>query len=110
MRTDGARNAGRGHPPHRHARDRLVVRATTLAALPRKPDGKTHFLRVLATYDVDAGWTVRSAGAQRSHQLAAMAAANALAVLPDGEGAAQGTKVPTILLSSGSASEGLPTS
>jgi molybdopterin biosynthesis enzyme len=42
---------------------------------------------------------VRGAGGQGSHQLTALAAANALAVLPDGEGARPGDGVQAILLS-----------
>jgi molybdopterin molybdotransferase len=42
---------------------------------------------------------VRSAGGQGSHQLAAMAAADALAVLPDGDGVAAGDEVEVLLLS-----------
>jgi molybdopterin molybdotransferase len=61
--------------------------------LPRRPDGKTHFARVV----VDGG-EARSAGGQGSHQLAAMAAANGLAVLPDGDGVPPGGTVDVILL------------
>jgi molybdopterin biosynthesis enzyme len=39
---------------------------------------------------------VRSAGGQGSHQLSALAAANALAVLPDGDGADDGELVEVI--------------
>ncbi len=53
----------------------------------RSPDGKTHFVRVIADFsDGYAGVRVRSAGSQGSHQLSAMARANALAELPDGHG------------------------
>ena len=45
-----------------------------------------------------AGATSRSAGGQGSHQLAATAAANALAVLPDGDGVAAGGDVDVLLL------------
>lgn len=67
-------------------------------ALGRTPDGKTHFQRVVATQQSD-GWHVRSAGAQGSHQLAALAAANGLAVIPDGDGVAAGERVRVMLLS-----------
>jgi molybdopterin molybdotransferase len=58
-------------------------------AWTRGPDGKTHFVRTR----IDAGdgtFRVISAGGQGSHQLTAMAGADALAVLPDGPGAAAG--------------------
>lgn len=67
-------------------------------ALGRTRDGKTHFQRVVASQQSD-GWHVRSAGGQGSHQLAALAAANGLAVLPDGDGASVGDRVRVMLLS-----------
>ncbi|MDQ1374021.1 MAG: molybdopterin molybdotransferase, partial [Actinomycetota bacterium] len=67
--------------------------------LRRGPDGKVHFARVRATYDDgDGRWHLRSAGGQGSHQLLALAHANALAVLPDGDGVLQGEPVSLILL------------
>jgi molybdopterin molybdotransferase len=41
---------------------------------------------------------VRPAGGQGSHQLAALAAADGLAVVPDGEGVAAGGDVEVLLL------------
>lgn len=80
--------------------DRLSVEAIADEDLTRKPDGKTHFVRTICRYDSSDGrFHVRSAGAQGSHVLSAMAAANALAVLPDGPGAKAGDPVPTLLLS-----------
>ena len=55
----------------------------------RGPDGKTHFVRVRID-DTDGGYAVVSAGGQGSHQLTAMAGADALAIVPDGDGFAQG--------------------
>ncbi|MEZ5341901.1 MAG: molybdopterin molybdotransferase MoeA [Acidimicrobiales bacterium] len=66
----------------------------------RHPDGKTHFVRVQAKQEADGAWRVRSAGEQGSHQLSAMAAANALAVLPDGDGVAAGGALKIMLLNS----------
>lgn len=77
---------------------RRRVRVTATEPLRRRPDGKVHFARVVADYDDDTGWRVRSAGGQGSHQLLAMATANALAVLPDGDGVAQGDPVTVMLL------------
>ena len=79
--------------------DRPHVTATADEPLRRKPDGKTHFIRVLATPDRDDGrYHVRSSGAQGSHQLRAMALGNALAVLPDGNGVDAGESVTVMLL------------
>lgn len=83
-----------GHP----MLDRLRVRAVTDDGLVRRPDGKTHFARVAAAYGPDDAFHVRSTGAQGSHQLAATAAANALAVLPDGDGVRPGGDVEIMLL------------
>lgn len=86
-----------GHPP-----DRLIRRpvpATAEHDLARGNDGKTHFVRAVATVQPDGRFHVRSAGGQGSHQLSAMAAANALAILPDGPGVVAGGEVETLLLS-----------
>ena len=76
---------------------RPTVRATAAEDLPRRTDGKTHFMRVLAT-PADGGIEVRSAGGQGSHMLWAMAKANALAVVPDGDGVRAGGPVDVLLL------------
>ena len=73
-------------------------RAVADEDLRRRPDGKVHFVRVVAALGDDGRCHVRSAGGQGSHQLAAMAAANALAVLPDGDGVAAGGDVDVLLL------------
>ncbi len=77
------------------------IRPTDLAFaaedLPRRPDGKTHFMRVLAT-PLGGRIEVRSAGGQGSHMLWAMAKSNALAVVPDGTGIRAGDKVDVLLL------------
>ena len=73
------------------------VRATASAPLRRRLDGKIHFARVVWAYG-DKGYEVRSAGGQGSHQLSSLAAANGLAVLPDGQGAAVGDAVDLIRL------------
>ena len=68
-------------------RPRLI--GSTAQPWPRRPDGKTHFIRVKV--DRDNGiFALRSAGGQGSHQLTAMAGADALAVLPDGDGVDEG--------------------
>jgi molybdenum cofactor synthesis domain-containing protein len=83
-----------GHPDDRLDRPRL--RAVAPAGLRRGPDGKVHFARVNAV-NVDGRLEVRLSGGQGSHQLSAMAAANALAVLPDGDGVPPGGEVEILL-------------
>jgi molybdenum cofactor synthesis domain-containing protein len=77
---------------------RRCVPAVAGEALDRRPDGKVHFLRVVAAMGVDGRYRVTSAGGQGSHHLSAMAGANALAVLDDGEGVASGAAVAVMLL------------
>ena len=78
--------------------DRPRVSAVADEALRRRRDGKLHLVRVVASADGDGEWHVRSSGGQGSHMLSAMARANALAVLPDGEGVDAGDSVDVMLL------------
>lgn len=78
--------------------DRPTVEAVADEALGRRPDGKTHYARVRASFGADGRVHVRSVGAQGSHQLAATSLANAIAVVPDGTGIEAGGSVSTILL------------
>lgn len=82
----------------RHRVDRRRVRATATDPFRRRADGKTHFVRVRVDQDDDLGFLASSAGAQGSHHLSAMAAADGLAVLADGDGVAAGGTVEVILL------------
>jgi molybdopterin biosynthesis enzyme len=66
--------------------------------LRRRPDGKVQFARVVASYGPDHRFHVRSAGGQASNLLRAMALANALAVVPDGDGVEEGADVEVMLL------------
>jgi molybdenum cofactor synthesis domain-containing protein len=92
-----ARPALRRMMGHRHlARPSLV--AVTDADLARRPDGKVHFMRVTGTFDDDGRYHVRPVSAQGSHQLAATALADALAVVPDGPGLPAGSDVAVLLL------------
>jgi molybdopterin molybdotransferase len=77
--------------------DRPRLRAIAGDDIRRRPDGKTHFARVVIAV-ADGRLQARSAGGQGSHQLAAKAAANALAVLPDGDGVGAGDEVEVIPL------------
>ncbi|MEJ7799729.1 MAG: gephyrin-like molybdotransferase Glp [Ilumatobacter sp.] len=92
-----ARPALRRMMGHRRlARQSLVALADD--GLPRRPDGKVHLMRVLAEFGDDGRCHVRSARAQGSHQLAATALANAIALVPDGEGIEPGTDVAIVML------------
>ncbi len=82
---------------HRHL-DRLRLTAEVAEPLVRRSDGKIHFARVVVGAVGDGRFRVRSAGGQSSHHLAAMAGANALAVLPDGPGVEAGATVEVMVL------------
>lgn len=86
-----------GHPPDRWSRTPLG--ATAAEDFRRREDGKTHFVRVVAEV-VDGELRVRPLARQGSHQLAGMAAANGLAILPDGDGVAPGDRLEVLLLES----------
>ena len=80
----------------RDALHRPRLAAVADEALRRRPDGKVHFARVVASV-VEGRLHVRSAGGQGSHQLTGLANANALAVVPDGDGVAAGDEVRVLL-------------
>jgi molybdopterin molybdotransferase len=77
---------------------RPEVPARAAEAFRRRPDGKVHFVRVLAERDDDGVLQVRSAGGQGSHHLTAMARAHALLPLADGDGVEAGAPVRVLLL------------
>jgi|TARA_B100000959_G_scaffold205970_1_gene216000 molybdenum cofactor synthesis domain-containing protein len=77
--------------------ERPRVMAVSDGGLGRRPDGKVHFARVAVAY-TDGRYRVRSAGGQGSHQLSAMASADGLAVIPDGDGVIDGGEVEVLLL------------
>ena len=83
---------------HHELADRIRLVARAAEPLPRRPDGKLHLIRVFGAFAVDGRFEVRSTGEQGSHQLAATAAANALALLPDGDGVEAGDDVEVWLL------------
>ncbi|MEI2654712.1 MAG: gephyrin-like molybdotransferase Glp [Microthrixaceae bacterium] len=64
----------------------------------RRTDGKTHFARVVVSAGEGDRYVARSAGGQGSHHLAAMAHANGLAVIEDGDGVAAGDLVDVLLV------------
>ena len=60
--------------------------------MPRKPDGKLHLDRVRVRAEGDS-WFADRTGVQASNVLSAMAAANGLALVPDGDGVPEGGEV-----------------
>ena len=76
--------------------DRPVRRAITEDSLGRHDDGKTHFVRVTGGPDETGRWHIHKLAGQGSHQLAAMARASALAIVPDGTEIAAGDEVEII--------------
>lgn len=77
--------------------DRPRVEAVVDGGLVRRPDGRVHFARVVVNRREGLYWAT-SSGGQGSHQLSAMAAADGLAVLPDGDTLADGDTVEVLLL------------
>ena len=61
-------------------------------------DGRTTYVRVTAEFAPDGRLRVSNAGGQGSHQLYAMARANALAVTPPGQDKADGDPVDVLIL------------
>jgi molybdopterin molybdotransferase len=78
--------------------DRVRVLAIADDGLRRRPDGKVHYQRVHGAFGPDGRYHVVSKGPQGSHQLAATAAANALAEVLDGDGIAPGGDVEVLIL------------
>jgi molybdenum cofactor synthesis domain-containing protein len=76
---------------------RPEVEAVAADAMPRRPDGKLHLDRVVVRYESGRYVAVRS-GLQASNALAALAMANGLALLPDGDGVAAGDTIRVMLL------------
>jgi molybdenum cofactor synthesis domain-containing protein len=92
-----ARPALRRMMGHRRLTRTSIV-AVADVAFDRQPDGKAHFVRVNGEFGDDGRYHVRPVGAQGSHQLAATALADAMAVLPDGSGLPAGADVAALLL------------
>ena len=86
--------------------DRPRLAAVAEIDLPRRPDGKLHFVRVTARTGADGELGVRMVGGQDSHMLHVMAQSNALALVPDGEGVQAGEAVEILLLDA----DGVPAS
>jgi len=93
-----ARPALRKMMGHTQNLTRPTVRAIVDKQLKRRQDGKVHLMRVFGTFEPDGRLHVRDTGPQGSHQLAATALANGLALVPDGEGLIAGSEVEVMLL------------
>jgi len=78
--------------------DRPTITAIADSPIKRSADGKVHYQRVIARFESDGRLHIDSVRSQGSHQLAASALANAIAVVPNGTGVEAGGEVPTILL------------
>jgi molybdopterin biosynthesis enzyme len=76
---------------------RREVTATAAGPMRRRVDGKLHLDRVVVDV-VDGVYVATAVRSQESNALAASAAANALALLPDGEGVDAGDPVRVMLL------------
>jgi molybdopterin molybdotransferase len=74
-----------------------VVRAVAESAMARRSDGKLHLDRVRVA-SRDGRYFAGRSGAQYSNVLSAAAAANGLALLPDGDGVPEGGDVDVMRL------------
>jgi molybdopterin biosynthesis enzyme len=74
-----------------------VVEAVAAHDMHRHKDGKLHLDRV-RVHREDGRLLAESTGVQASNVLSAMALANALALIPDGEGVSAGDLVDVMLL------------
>jgi molybdenum cofactor synthesis domain-containing protein len=91
-----ARPALRMMMGHEHPFRREVL-ATAAEPMRRRIDGKLHLDRVVVDV-VDGAYVATGVRSQESNALAASAAANAFALLPDGEGVDAGDPVTVMLL------------
>ncbi len=83
---------------------RTIVRAR-LADVARSDPGRRAFLRVALTRDPQGQWTASLAGGQGSHMLSGLAAADGLAIVPEGIGELEaGAEVDVIRLEQGNGS------
>lgn len=79
------------------ARFRPEIRAVAPEGMTRKPDGKLHLDRVRVDRR-DGGYVAARTGSQASNVLSAMALANGLALLADGDGVSEGGEVTVVRL------------
>jgi molybdenum cofactor synthesis domain-containing protein len=83
-----------GHP----LLERPILDSVLDTALPRRRDGKLHLMHVLVEVGVDGRPHVTKVMRQGSHLVSAIAGANAIAMVPDGEGLDRGQNVQTMML------------
>ena len=93
-----ARPALRQMMGHTNEMERVRLMAVADEPLRRHPDDKLHITRVHGAFAPDGRWHIRAGGPQGSHQLAATAHANSLALIPNGPGLSAGDTVECILL------------
>jgi molybdenum cofactor synthesis domain-containing protein len=78
--------------------ERTTVNMVLDCPMPRKPDGKLHLVHVDSRMHTDGRLHIESASRHGSHLLSAVASANALAMVPDGDGPEPGDTVRAMLL------------
>jgi hypothetical protein len=77
---------------------RPVILARTRSPFHRNADGKLHLIRSNLICQPDGTLIVTPSGVQSSHVLSGLASANALALIPDGDGVSEGELVKTMLI------------
>ena len=77
-------------------RPRVQARATH--PFGRRADGRLYIERVVLTRALDGGFLATRSGVQASNVLSGMARANGLALLPDGQGVAEGDDLTVLVL------------
>ena len=78
--------------------DRPTVNMVLDCPMARKPDGKLHLVHVTSRFHDDGRMHIEVASRQGSHLLSAVAGANALAMIPDGDGFAPGNVARAMIL------------
>jgi molybdenum cofactor synthesis domain-containing protein len=74
------------------------VQARAAHPFARRADGRLYIERVVLTRAPDGGFLATRSGVQASNVLSGMARANGLALLPDGEGIAEGADLTVLVL------------
>ena len=78
--------------------DRPTILMVLECAMPRRRDGKLHLVHVVSAIHGDGRLHIERVARQGSHLLNAITEANALAIVPDGEGLDAGQMVPAMIL------------
>lgn len=82
---------------HRHP-ERRRQRGVLATAYRRRPDGKEHLIRATTEFDPEGRCRVTPVAVQGSHQLAATALADAIAIVPDGDGLEAGSPIDIVVI------------